>query len=124
MNTKFIEHAGEINRSMPNYVVDLTVQALNRKMKSINGSKILIIGLAYKANVDDMRESPAFYLMDSLKSDGAELSYYDPHIPKIPSTRQHRNGQDSNPLAGKKKSYPNLIVLLLLQHMTRSFSLT
>ena len=90
VNTKFIELAGEINRSMPQYVVNLSVQALNRKMKSINGSKILIIGLAYKANVDDVRESPAFHLMDSLKSDGAELSYYDPHIPKIPSTREHK----------------------------------
>ena len=75
---------------MPEYVVNLTVQALNRKMKSINGSKILIIGLAYKANVDDMRESPAFYLMNSLKSEGAELSYHDPHIPKIPTTRKHK----------------------------------
>ncbi len=90
VNTKFIELAGEINRSMPEYVVSLAMQALNRKMRSINGSKILIIGLAYKANVDDMRESPAFYLMDSLKSEGAELSYYDPHIPKIPTTREHK----------------------------------
>ena len=90
VNTKFIELAGEINRSMPEHVINLTVQALNKKMKSINGSKILIIGLAYKANVDDMRESPAFYLMDSLKSEGAELSYHDPHIPKIPTTRKHK----------------------------------
>ncbi|MFL2480904.1 MAG: nucleotide sugar dehydrogenase [Verrucomicrobiales bacterium] len=90
VNTKFIELAGEINRAMPEYVVTLVMQALNKKRRSINGSKILIIGLAYKANVDDMRESPAFYLMDSLKSDGAELSYYDPHIPKIPSTREHK----------------------------------
>ena len=90
VNTKFIELAGEINRSMPQYVVSLTAQALNRKMKSINGSQILIIGLAYKANVDDMRESPSFYLMDSLKSEGAEIHYYDPHIPRIPTTREHK----------------------------------
>ena len=89
MNTKFIELAGEINRSMPQYVVNLTVQALNKKLRSINGSKILIIGLAYKANVDDVRESPAFHLMETLKLDGAEISYYDPHIPEIPPTREH-----------------------------------
>ena len=59
-------------------------------MKSINGSRILIIGLAYKANVDDVRESPAFHLMETLKLDGAEIHYYDPHIPEIPSTREHR----------------------------------
>jgi len=90
VNTKFIELAGEINRSMPQYVVNLTVQALNKKMKSINGSQILIIGLAYKANVDDVRESPAFHLMKTLKLDGAEISYYDPHIPEIPPTREHK----------------------------------
>ena len=68
VNTKFIELAGEINRGMPQYVVNATNEALNDRKKSIKGSRILIIGLAYKANVDDMRESPAFYLMDSLVS--------------------------------------------------------
>ena len=89
VNTKFIELAGEINRGMPQYVVNATNEALNDRKKSINGSRILIIGLAYKANVDDMRESPAFYLMDSLKGCGAEIDYFDPHIPKIPVTREH-----------------------------------
>ena len=89
VNTKFIELAGEINRGMPQYVVNATNDALNDRKKSINGSKILIIGLAYKSNVDDMRESPAFYLMDSLKNCGAEINYFDPHIPRIPVTREH-----------------------------------
>ncbi|MDB4738051.1 nucleotide sugar dehydrogenase [Verrucomicrobiales bacterium] len=89
VNTRFIELAGEINRSMPDYVVNLVIEALNKKKRSVNGSKILIIGLAYKSNVDDMRESPSFMLMDSLQSQGAELSYYDPHIPEIPITREH-----------------------------------
>ena len=89
VNTKFIELAGEINRAMPQYVVNVTNAALNNRKKSINGSKILIIGLAYKANVDDMRESPSFHLMDSLKDLGAKIDYYDPHILKISVTREH-----------------------------------
>ena len=89
VNTKFIELAGEINRAMPQYVVNVTNAALNNRKKSINGSKILIIGLAYKANVDDMRESPSFHLMDSLKDLGAKIDYYDPHILKISVTRGH-----------------------------------
>ena len=91
VNTKFIELAGEINRGMPQFVIDATADALNKRKKPINGSKILIIGLAYKANVDDMRESPAFYLMDALKNCGAEVGYFDPYIPKIPVTREHGN---------------------------------
>ena len=91
VNTKFIELAGEINRGMPQFVIDATADALNKRKKPINGSKILIIGLAYKANVDDMRESPAFYLMDTLKNCGAEVGYFDPYIPKIPVTREHGN---------------------------------
>ena len=89
VNTKFIELAGEINRAMPQYVVTVVNEGLNNRKKSINGSKILIIGLAYKANVDDMRESPSFHLMDSLKDFGAHIDYYDPHIPKISVTREH-----------------------------------
>ena len=74
---------------MPQFVVNAANEALNDRKKSINGSKILIIGLAYKANVDDMRESPSFHLMDSLKDFGAQIDYYDPHIPKISVTREH-----------------------------------
>lgn len=91
VNTKFIELAGEINRGMPQFVIDATVEALNKRKKPVNGSKILIIGIAYKANVDDMRESPSFYLMDALKDCGADISYFDPHIPTIPVTREHGN---------------------------------
>ena len=91
VNTKFIELAGEINRGMPQFVIDATAHALNQRKKPVNGSKILIIGLAYKANVDDMRESPSFYLMDSLDEAGAKVDYYDPHISKISVTREHSN---------------------------------
>lgn len=91
VNTKFIELAGEINRGMPQFVIEATIEALNKRKKPVNGSKILIIGLAYKANVDDMRESPSFYLMDALKDSGAEVNYHDPYIPIIPMTREHSN---------------------------------
>ena len=89
LHTRFIELAGEINESMPEYVVSRVTQVLNDRTKSVRGSRILIMGLAYKANVDDMRESPSFRLMDLLKSLGADISYYDPHIPVILPTREH-----------------------------------
>jgi UDP-N-acetyl-D-glucosamine dehydrogenase len=88
-HTKFIELAGEINTAMPEYVIQKTAEALNVQRKSVHGSSILLIGLAYKANVDDMRESPTFILMDLLKKRGAEVAYYDPFIPVILPTREH-----------------------------------
>ncbi|MDB6052703.1 MAG: wbpA 1 [Verrucomicrobiales bacterium] len=88
-NTRFIELAGEINTSMPEYVVNRVTEALNTLKKSVNGSRILLIGLAYKPDVDDMRESPTYVLMDLLKGKGAEVAYYDPHIPVIKPTREH-----------------------------------
>lgn len=87
--TRFIELAGEINTQMPHLVVRKVIDALNSVRKPINGSKILLVGLAYKANVDDMRESPGFILMDLIKQAGAEVSYYDPYIPIIGPTREH-----------------------------------
>lgn len=92
-NTRFIELAGEINTAMPDYVVQRLIEALNQKCKSVKGSKVLLVGLAYKADVDDMRESPTFILMDKLESLGAEIAYYDPHIPEIGPTRDHSNRQ-------------------------------
>ena len=88
-NTRFIELAGEINTSMPQYVVHRLMEALNDHKKSVNGSKILLVGLAYKANVDDMRESPTFILLDLLKKRGADVAYFDPYIPVITPTREH-----------------------------------
>lgn len=88
-NTRFIELAGEINTSMPQYVVNQTLKALNAHKKPMNGSKILVIGLAYKPDVDDMRESPTFKIMDLVDKYGAEVSYYDPHIPEVKPTREH-----------------------------------
>lgn len=88
-HTRFIELAGEINNGMPGYVIFKLAEALNRKGLPLQGSKVLVIGLAYKPGVDDMRESPTFVLMDMLQSRGAEVVYYDPFIPEIGPTREH-----------------------------------
>jgi UDP-N-acetyl-D-glucosamine dehydrogenase len=88
-HTRFIELAGEINTSMPEFVVNRVAEALNSKRKALNGSKILILGIAYKSNVDDDRESPSYVLLDMLKKRGAEVSYYDPYIPVIRPSREH-----------------------------------
>jgi len=87
--TRFIELAGEINTQMPEHVVACVAEALNAFKKSLKGSKVLVLGLAYKANVDDDRESPSYVLMTSLKRRGAEVSYYDPFVPVIKQTREH-----------------------------------
>jgi UDP-N-acetyl-D-glucosamine dehydrogenase len=95
-HTRFIELAGEINTQMPHHVVHRVADALNAQQKPINGSKILILGLAYKPNVDDDRESPSYVLMDLLSERGAQLEYYDPYVPVIKPTREHSHW------AGKK----------------------
>src|ERR1051326_1680284 len=87
--TRFIELAGEVNTAMPEYVVHRVIEALNARKKPANGSRVLTLGLAYKADVDDMRESPTFHLLELLKQRGAEVSYYDPYIPVIGPTREH-----------------------------------
>jgi UDP-N-acetyl-D-glucosamine dehydrogenase len=87
---RFIELAGEINSSMPQYVVEKVAEALNDEAKPIRGSKITLLGVAYKKNVDDPRESPAFRLMELLGERGAELSYSDPHVPRLPKMRRYR----------------------------------
>ena len=89
VNTRFIELAGQVNRAMPEYVVNRTLLALNAMGKAVKGSTILVLGLAYKADVDDMRESPTFELMDRFGALGANVCYHDPHIPEIGPTREH-----------------------------------
>ena len=87
--TRFVELAGEINRAMPQKVIARTVQALATQKKVLRGAKVLILGLAYKANVDDDRESPSYVLLNLLKARGAQVFYYDPHVPVIRQTREH-----------------------------------
>lgn len=88
-NTRFIELAGEVNTAMPEHVVNRVAEALNAQKKPVNGSRVLLLGLAYKPNVDDMRESPTFILLDKLKQRGAVVSYHDPFIPVVLPTREH-----------------------------------
>lgn len=88
-HTRFIELAGEINTAMPEYVVNRVAEALNAHKKPVNGSRVLILGLAYKPDVDDDRESPSYTLLDLLKRRGAEVAYHDPHVPVIRLTREH-----------------------------------
>ena len=88
-HTRFIELAGEINTSMPEYVVHRVGEALNSRRKAMNGSEVLVLGIAYKANVDDDRESPSYVLMDLLQKSGVKVSYYDPYIPVIRPSREH-----------------------------------
>ena len=89
MNTKFIELAGEINASMPQYVVEKVFNALNNKTKSIKNSKILVLGLSYKKNIDDIRESPSLEIIDILLKKGADIKYSDPYILKLPRVRKY-----------------------------------
>lgn len=89
VHTRFIELAGEVNSAMPDYVISKVAAALNERKKAINGSKVLVLGIAYKKNVDDMRESPSVFLMEKLRDLGAEVSYSDPHVPVFPKMREH-----------------------------------
>ncbi len=90
LSTRFIELAGEINHSMPHYVIDRLVTALNDAGKPVRGSRVAVLGVAYKKDIDDPRESPSFKLMELLAERGAILSYNDPHIPVLPSMRHYR----------------------------------
>ena len=87
--TRFIELAGQVNHHMPEYVVHRTGLALNERGKAVHGSKILVLGLAYKPDVDDLRESPSFELIEKLKALGAKVDYHDPFVPSAPKVRKH-----------------------------------
>ena len=89
LTTRFIELAGEVNSRMPEYVITRLAEFLNEQGKPIKGSKVLLLGVAYKKDVDDPRESPSFVLMEELLRRGAELSYNDPHVPTLPEMRHH-----------------------------------
>jgi UDP-N-acetyl-D-glucosamine dehydrogenase len=89
MTTRFIEVAGEINTGMPQYVIRRLIDALNEASKPLRGSKVCVLGVAYKKDIDDPRESPSFVLMELLLAGGAVLSYSDPHVPTLPAMRHH-----------------------------------
>ncbi|MTH95256.1 nucleotide sugar dehydrogenase [Roseibium sp. RKSG952] len=89
LHTRFIELSGEINRSVPEFVISKLVDALNDRFKVLRGSKVLVVGLAYKKDVDDVRESPSIHLMEILRKKGADVQYCDPHVPSFPEMREH-----------------------------------
>lgn len=110
-STKFIELAGEINISMPYYVIQKTIEALNERGKSINGAKILVLGLAYKKDVDDSRESPSFKIIELLQKKGAVVEYNDPYIPVAPKTRKYSIGKVSVPLTKENLAQYDCVVI-------------
>ena len=99
LHTRFIELAGEINAGMPAYVVDRTVRALNGAGKSLNGARVLCLGIAYKRNVADMRESPSVFVMERLRDWGADVQYADANVPVFPEMREHAFDLESVPLS-------------------------
>lgn len=109
--TRFIELAGDINSAMPYYVVDKIVRSLNENGKSIKGANVLILGVAYKRDVDDMRESPSLKLIELLRERGAVVGYNDPHIPVIPPTRRYRLNMKSVGLDKKKIAEYDCVVI-------------
>ena len=111
VHTRFIELAGEVNSSMPDYVVSKIVAALNSAKKAINGSRILVLGISYKKNVDDMRESPSVMLMEKLQALGATVAYSDPHVPVFPKMREHRFDLSSIELTRESLSSYDCVLL-------------
>lgn len=111
VHTRFIELAGEVNSAMPSYVMKKIALALNERQRSIKGSKILILGIAYKKNIDDMRESPSVHLMEKLRDDGAVLQYHDPHVPVFPKMREHKFDLKSVPLTAETLAAQDCVIL-------------
>ncbi len=112
LTTRFIELAGEINTGMPDYVVDRASDALNDDRKSLKGSKVMLIGLAYKPNVNDDRESPAWRILELLNHKGAELSYHDPYIPRTETTRKYDFRLESEALTPENVAAKDLVLIV------------
>ncbi len=111
LNTKFIELAGEINTHQPYYVVERSAMYLNKYKKALNGSKVLILGVAYKKDIDDMRESPSLKLIEIFREKGATVDYYDPLVPKLPKTRKYKYDMKSIKLTAANLKKFDLVVL-------------
>jgi len=111
VHTRFIELAGEINSAMPHWVIERATEALNERAKPLRGSRVLVLGIAYKKNVDDMRESPAVELISLLTGKGALVDYCDPHVPVFPKMRKYRFELASVPLSAETLSQYDLVLL-------------
>ena len=112
LHTRFIELAGEINEAMPDYVVDKLMKGLNEKGKALRGAKVLVLGIAYKRDVDDMRESPSVFVMERLRDLVAEINYSDPNVPVFPEMREHNFDLSSVPLTPETLAAQDAVVLL------------
>jgi UDP-N-acetyl-D-glucosamine dehydrogenase len=116
-NTRFIELAGEINTWMPEYVVRRVTDALNARSKAVRGSRLLVLGIAYKPNVDDERESPSYLLMSLLADRGAEVEYYDPYVPVIKRTREHARWAGKKSIRWNRRTISSFdLVLIATNH--------
>ena len=122
MSTRFIELAGEINTSMPYHVLTRVQEALNTRRKSLNGSSVLVLGVAYKRDVDDMRESPALKIIDLLIAADARVLYHDPHVPELPPTRKFKFDLKSSPLSPDTLTAVDC-VLVVTDHRDVDYSL-
>lgn len=111
LHTRFIELAGEINSDMPHWVIGKLADALNARSRSIKGSRVLVLGIAYKKDVEDMRESPSVELMEILRDKGALVSYSDPHVPVFPPMREHRFDLASVALTPESLASYDLVLL-------------
>lgn len=122
VHTRFIELAGEINAAMPKYVINKAVQALNGAGKSLKGSKVLALGISYKRDVDDMRESPSVHVMELLRDWGADVHYSDPNVPVFPKMREHQFDLSSVDLTPEVlKSYD--MVIMLTDHSSFNYEM-
>jgi UDP-N-acetyl-D-glucosamine dehydrogenase len=122
-HTRFIELAGEINTGMPAYVVHRVADALNENQKAVKGSSILILGLAYKPNVDDERESPSYFLMEMLKERGAKVAYYDPYVPMIKPTREHAHFAGMSSVSWDRQTVSGFdLVLIATNHASVNYN--
>ena len=121
-NTRFIELAGEINTAMPSYVITRVAEALNDRQKPIKGSSILVLGLAYKPNVDDERESPSYVLMEMLHHRGAKIAYHDPYVPVIRPTREHAHWAGTKSVPWNRETIAGYdLVLLATNHASVNY---
>jgi UDP-N-acetyl-D-glucosamine dehydrogenase len=122
LHTRFIELAGEINSDMPHWVIGKVTDALNQRQRSVRGSRVLVLGIAYKKDVEDMRESPSVKLMEILRDKGALVDYSDPHVPVFPRMRDHRFDLASVALSPQSiASYD--VLLLATSHSTFDYEL-
>ncbi|MFM6927928.1 MAG: nucleotide sugar dehydrogenase [Bdellovibrio sp.] len=111
LHTRFIELAGEINHGMPDWVMSKIAKSLNAQQRSVSGAKILVLGISYKKNIDDMRESPSVFLMEKIRDEGALLDYSDPHVPVFPKMREHKFDLASVSLNPEKIASYDCVVL-------------